>query len=69
MMIRINNKAFGTVWLPDKKEPCLIISDNSECIVVGTLIDEKSADMFMNFVSKMIGAKEGDDEGRNHEET
>lgn len=60
MMIRINNKAFGTVWLPDKKEPCLVISDNSECTIVGTLKDEKSADMFMDFVSQMLGAK-GDD--------
>lgn len=53
-----NNMKIGAGTLPDRKKPCLYIyTSNTSIKKVASFNDQQSMIEFMNYLAKMIGAK------------
>lgn len=54
----------GAYMFPDRKRPCLCISEGNEVVVYGHFNSSLSADEFMNKLGKLVGVEmDGDTNG------
>lgn len=49
--------SIGAYMFPDRKRPCLCISEGAEVVVYGYFNGVKSADKFMNKLGKFLGVE------------
>jgi hypothetical protein len=52
--------AVGAMTFPDRKRPALVIQRGNQGTVYGYFKSEASADLFMDALAELIGAKDGE---------
>lgn len=50
--------AFGVMYFPERKKPCLVVKDKNVFTKVASFNNEESAIIFMNTVSKVFNIQE-----------